>query len=61
MENGSKAGMGVLNTMGIAFIVLKLIGIITWSWFWVLFPFILQAVIIFLGLILALLTISSDR
>ncbi|MFD5864398.1 hypothetical protein ACFWGP_05570 [Agromyces sp. NPDC127015] len=32
-------GPGVLGILGVAFIVLKLCGVITWSWLWVLAPF----------------------
>ena len=31
--------VSVLNLLGVAFIVLKLTGYITWSWWWVLAPF----------------------
>lgn len=32
-------GIGVLGLLGVAFVVLKLTGNITWSWLWVLAPF----------------------
>lgn len=32
-------GTPVLGLLGIAFIVLKLMGYITWSWWWVTAPF----------------------
>jgi len=49
--------MGKINllwVLGILLIVLKLQGIITWSWLWVLAPFWVGAVagIVFLGLVL---------
>lgn len=31
-------GPGVLSILLVAFIVLKLCGVITWPWFWVLAP-----------------------
>ena len=31
-------GIGFLGALGIAFIVLKLTGVIGWSWWWVLAP-----------------------
>ena len=37
MENNS--GIGILGILGIIFIVLKLCGVIKWSWLWVLSPF----------------------
>lgn len=49
--------MGKINLYGvfaILLIVLKLQGIITWPWLWVLAPFLVGAVagIVFLGLVL---------
>lgn len=32
-------GPGVLSILGIAFIILKLVGVIEWSWWWVTLPF----------------------
>ena len=34
-----KTGGSTTTTLGIVFIVLKLVGVIDWSWFWVLAPF----------------------
>ena len=45
MSDGSKSsgsrGLGLCSVVGIVFIILKLTKLIDWSWFWVLFPFIL--------------------
>lgn len=32
-------GLGVCSVVGIVFIILKLVGVIDWSWVWVLSPF----------------------
>ncbi len=32
-------GVGVFGILGIVFIVLKLVGVVSWSWWWVLAPF----------------------
>lgn len=32
-------GPGVLGLLGVAFVVLKLLGYINWSWWWVTAPF----------------------
>lgn len=32
-------GPSILGLLGIAFIVLKLLGVINWSWWWVTLPF----------------------
>lgn len=41
MDNNSKStasGIGFFGLLGVAFIVLKLCGVITWPWIWVLAP-----------------------
>lgn len=45
-------GGGCFTTVGIVFIVLKLVGVINWSWFWVLSPFILGIALSVLLLVL---------
>jgi hypothetical protein len=37
--------MGFLEVLTLIFIVLKLVGFLAWSWFWVLSPIILELVI----------------
>lgn len=37
-KNSSKAGIGFTGLLTIAFVVLKLTGVIAWSWWWVLSP-----------------------
>lgn len=41
---GSKVSIGFIGLLTIAFIMLKLIGVITWSWAWVLSPIWISAV-----------------
>jgi hypothetical protein len=38
-SSSSSSGIGVLGLLGVAFVVLKLIGVIDWSWWWVTLPF----------------------
>jgi len=52
-------GPGVLGLLGVAFVVLKLLGYINWSWWFVLLPFwgpvaIALAFLLVIGLILAI-------
>ena len=44
-------GPGVLTLLLVAFVVLKLCGVITWSWLWVLSPILIPLFIIFILLI----------
>lgn len=45
-NNINKGGIGFCGLLAIAFIVLKLIGVIKWSWLWVLSPIWIQSVIV---------------
>lgn len=47
MDNEKKnaQGIGFCGLLTIAFIVLKLCGVINWSWFWVLSPEIVRLVV----------------
>ena len=38
-NSSSSSGIGVLGLLGVAFVVLKLTGVIDWSWWWVTVPF----------------------
>lgn len=38
-NSGSSGGIGVAGLLGVAFVVLKLCKVITWSWWWVTAPF----------------------
>ena len=37
-SSSKSGGIGFVGLLQIAFIVLKLIGVISWSWWWVLAP-----------------------
>jgi hypothetical protein len=37
-KSSSSGGIGFFGLLTVAFIVLKLCGVIDWSWFWVLSP-----------------------
>ena len=51
-------GVTPLSLLGIAFIVLKVMGQITWSWWWVLAPFWIPVVIAVTVLLFVLLMIA---
>lgn len=57
-SSSSAGGIGFTGALTIAFIVLKLTGVITWSWWWVLSPlwigFILFVVFVAILLVVAL-------
>ena len=45
-SSSSSGGIGFVGLLTIVFIVLKLIGKITWSWWWVLSPIWITAIIV---------------
>lgn len=50
-NNGNAKGIGFLGLLAIAFIVLKLCGVVSWAWWVVLLPIWLPAVITIILLI----------
>jgi hypothetical protein len=55
-NNNSNGGIGFAGLLTVAFIVLKLMGVIAWSWWWVLSPIwisflLLVAILIVIGIL----------
>ena len=44
----SASGIGFTGVLTVAFIVLKLCGVISWSWVWVLSPLWISAILVIL-------------
>lgn len=44
-NNNGNAGIGFMGFLALVFIALKLCGVITWSWIWVLSPIWISAII----------------
>jgi len=63
-DSSTNSGTNIIGLLGIAFVILKLMGFIDWSWWWVTIPFWggLVAVIIVLGVyfLYRLLTHKKD-
>jgi len=38
-SSGSSSSTNIAGLLGVAFVILKLTGYITWSWWWVTLPF----------------------
>ena len=51
-STGCKAGIGFTGNLQVAFIVLKLCGVIDWAWWKVFLPFIIEAAILVVAAIL---------
>lgn len=63
MENKTtvNGGIGFIGLLTIAFIVLKLIGVITWSWVWVLSPVWISAVIYAVVVLMVILWVFKNK
>lgn len=64
VSSSSSSGIGFTGLLTIAFIVLKLLKVIDWSWWWVLSPLWISTglvVLILLGVFIwAIITIKKD-
>ena len=58
MENEAKTGLSFIEALQLVFIVLKLCGVIKWSWWLVLTP--LWASLVFLLIMLAVIFIKTS-
>lgn len=38
-SSAASGGVSIAGLLGVAFVVMKLAGVINWSWWWVLLPF----------------------
>ena len=43
-DNSGSSGLGLSSVLTVVFIVLKLVGVINWSWIWVLSPLLITFV-----------------
>lgn len=50
-SSSSSSGLGFTGALTIAFVVLKLTGVIGWSWWWVLSPLWIPALVVALILV----------
>ena len=54
-KKSASGGIGFVGLLTIAFIVLKLVGVIKWPWLWVLSPLWISAIsVILIALIIAI-------
>ena len=65
MKNNGGKGIGFCGLLGIAFIVLKLLGVIKWSWLWVLapvwIPALIMVVLFAVGMVLYLIGSIGEK
>jgi hypothetical protein len=63
VSSSSSSGIGFVGLLTIVFIVLKLLGKITWSWWWVLSPLWISAgltILVLLGILIWVLAVNKD-
>ena len=60
-SSSSSGGIGFVGLLTIVFIVLKLIGRITWSWWWVLSPLWISSGLVFLVLLGILIWVLCSK
>lgn len=58
-RNNSSSGIGICGVLTIVFVVLKLVGVINWSWLWVLCP--LWIDILLTVIVLVIITIIDNK
>lgn len=60
-STASSGGISVIGLLGVAFVVLKLCGVIDWSWWWVTAPFWIGFALLLAIGVLYLLVVFVDR
>ncbi len=51
-------GTSILGLLGVAFVILKLVGVIDWSWIWVLCPFWIGTALVIAFIVFAFIILS---
>ncbi len=61
----TSSGIGVFGLLGVVFVTLKLLGKITWSWWWVTAPFwggfVLAVAILIILFVVACIAVIIDK
>ena len=60
-RNSSSGGLGLCGVLTIVFIILKLVGVINWSWLWVLCPLWIELILSIIILIIIEVIDSNFR
>ena len=64
VNNTNSGGIGFCGLLAIVFITLKLLGYITWSWWWVLAPIwipFLIVILAFLGILFYVASVNKSK
>ena len=60
-SSSSSGGISFCGLLTIVFIVLKLFGVITWSWVWVLSPIWITLVLVLIGVFFAIIVTVGNN
>lgn len=60
-SKSSSGGIGVLTALGLIFVVLKLVGVIHWSWWYVTLPFWGGLVLVIALILIALICVGAAK
>ena len=60
-RSSSSGGLGLCSVLTIVFVVLKLVGVINWSWLWVLCPLWIDLILTIIILIIVAVIDSNFR
>ena len=61
MSDSKRSGLGVTGVLTLIFVVLKLVGVISWSWWWVFSPILIDIGLSILIVIICLMYTKSDK
>lgn len=60
-SSSTGGGIGFVGLLTIVFITLKLLGVITWSWWWVLSPIWIVALLLLAALLIGILILIVTK
>jgi hypothetical protein len=60
-NNASRGGLGLASVLTIVFVVLKLVGVIDWSWWWVLAPLWIDLILTVLVIVGVAIYLAHDE
>ena len=59
-NNSGSSGLGLASVLTIIFVILKLVGVITWSWWWVFSPIFIDFGLTIIVLVIYVIYIVHD-
>lgn len=60
-KNNGRNGIGIAGALTLIFVVLKLVGTITWPWVWVLSPIWISMGLWIVGLVVVILIVAIQK